>query len=41
VRISLANLNKDDYVEIARRMGELMDEYYARFEDETSLEAAA
>lgn len=36
VRISLANLNKDDYVEIARRMGELMDEYYARFQQESS-----
>ena len=41
VRISLANLNKDDYVEIARRMGELMDEYYAQYEEETSLAAAA
>ena len=28
VRISLANLNKDDYVEIARRLIELLDEYY-------------
>jgi aspartate 4-decarboxylase len=36
VRVSLANLNKDDYVEIARRMGELMDEYYARFQQESS-----
>ncbi len=41
VRISLANLNNDDYVEIARRMGELMDEYYAQYEEETSLAAAA
>lgn len=27
-RISLANLNKEDYVEIARRIYELMDEYH-------------
>ena len=28
VRVSLANLNADDYVEIARRLFELLDEYY-------------
>ena len=30
VRISLANLNKDDDVEIARRLIELLDEYYSK-----------
>ena len=29
VRVSLANLNAGDYVEIARRLYELLDEYYA------------
>ncbi len=29
VRISLANLNADDYTEIARRLFELLDDYYA------------
>ena len=29
VRISLANLNTEDYVEIGRRLFELLDEYYA------------
>ena len=28
VRISLANLNKEDYPEIADRIYELLDEYY-------------
>lgn len=32
VRISLANLNTEDYVEIARRLLELFDEYYAESE---------
>ncbi len=32
VRISLANLNTEDYVEIARRLFELLDEYYAESE---------
>ena len=32
VRISLANLNTEDYVEIARRLYELLDEYYAEAE---------
>ena len=41
VRISLANLNKDDYVELAWRLCELLDEYYARYEEETQLAAAA
>lgn len=39
VRISLANLNTEDYVEIARRLFELLDEYYA--ESNTELSAAA
>ena len=41
VRVSLANLNKEDYVEIARRMGELMEDYYAQYQQETSLAEAA
>lgn len=40
VRISLANLYKDDYVEIAKRILELLDEYYAEFEKEALKEAA-
>ena len=39
VRISLANLYKEDYVEIARRNGEPPAEYYTEFE-ETLSEAA-
>ena len=39
VRISLANLNEEDYVEIARRLFELLDEYYA--ESEAGLANAA
>ena len=35
VRISLANLNKEDYTEIARRLYELLDQYYEIFEAET------
>ncbi len=31
VRISLANLNEADYVEIARRLFELLDDYYAEY----------
>ena len=31
VRISLANLNKEDYIELAKRMFELLDEYYNEF----------
>ena len=34
VRISLANLNAEDYVEIARRLYELLDDYYAEYEAE-------
>lgn len=41
VRISLANLNKDDYVEIARRLGELLDEYHTQYEQQTALDAVA
>ena len=29
VRVSLANLNTEDYAQIARRLFELLDEYYA------------
>lgn len=39
VRVSLANLNTEDYVEIARRLFELLDEYCA--ESNTGLSAAA
>ncbi len=31
VRVSLANLNKEDYVEIARRVRELLDEYHEEY----------
>ena len=41
VRISLANLNAEDYTEIVRRLFELLDEYYAEYEAETALENAA
>jgi len=41
VRISLANLNKEDYTEIARRLFELLDEYYAEYEEEMAADAAA
>ncbi len=34
VRISLANLNTQDYVEIAERIRELLEEYYVKFEEE-------
>ena len=39
VRVSLANLNTEDYVEITRRLFELLDEYYA--ESEIGLASAA
>lgn len=41
VRISLANLNEEDYVEIARRLFELLDEYYEEYDREVLLENAA
>ena len=41
VRISLANLDSEDYVEIVRRLYELLDEYYEEFEAETALDQAA
>ena len=41
VRISLANLNEEDYVEIARRMFELLDEYYEEYEAWIALDQAA
>jgi aspartate 4-decarboxylase len=41
VRISLANLNAEDYVEIAGRLYELLDDYYAEYEDSAVLEPAA
>ena len=40
VRISLANLNEEDYVEIARRLFELLDDYAAEYSRETMKEAA-
>ena len=41
VRVSLANLNEDDYVEIGRRLKELVDEYHARYEQEVAAADAA
>ena len=41
VRVSLANLVEDDYVEIARRLMELLDEYHERYEQEMALDGAA
>ena len=41
VRISLANRNKEDYTELARRLFELLDEYYEEYEAETALDNAA
>jgi hypothetical protein len=38
--MSLANLNKDDYVELVRRLYELLDAYYAQYEQEAVLAAA-
>ena len=32
VRVSLANLNKEDYIEIARRLNEPLDEYHQQYE---------
>ena len=40
VRISLANLNTEDYEEIASRIMELLDEYYEEFEEGTEENAA-
>lgn len=40
VRISLANLNSEDYKEIASRLLELLDEYYEEFEQNHESEAA-
>ncbi len=40
VRISLANLNTEDYVEIARRLYELLDNYAAEYEQEAMKDAA-
>ena len=37
VRISLANLNTGDYVEIADRLFELLDEYYQEYEAEEAV----
>ena len=41
VRISLANLNAEDYTEIARRLFELLDDYYAEYEADSVLDKAA
>lgn len=40
VRISLANLNEEDYVEIARRLFELLDDYAAEYDREAMKDAA-
>ena len=40
VRISLANLHTEDYVEIASRLFELLDEYYTEYETEAVPDAA-
>jgi aspartate 4-decarboxylase len=40
VRISLANLYTEDYVEIASRLFELLDEYYTEYETEAVPDAA-
>ena len=41
VRISLANLNTEDYAEIARRLFELLDMYYEEYEVSAGMEKAA
>ena len=41
VRISLANLNEEDYAEIAKRLFELLDEYYVEYEAEMMANKAA
>ena len=40
VRISLANLNEEDYVEIARRLYELLEDYAVEYEQEAMKDAA-
>ncbi len=40
VRISLANLNAEDYKEIARRLLELLEEYHAEYEESAAEKAA-
>jgi aspartate 4-decarboxylase len=34
-RVSLANLNESDYAAIGRAIRHLLDEYYARFQQES------
>lgn len=41
VRVSLANLNKEDYKELAERLFERLDEYYDEFSKEEALPDAA
>ncbi|MBQ7564257.1 MAG: bifunctional aspartate transaminase/aspartate 4-decarboxylase [Lachnospiraceae bacterium] len=41
VRISLANLNTEDYVELAGRLLELLDEYYEAYEEGAEVDPAA
>ena len=41
MRISLANLDTGDYVEIADRMFELLDEYYEEYEESVIMDQAA
>lgn len=40
VRISLANLNSEDYSEIASRIMELLEEYYEEFKEDGEAKAA-
>ncbi len=41
VRVSLANLNAEDYKEIARRLLELLEEYHAEYEETAAADKAA
>ena len=41
VRVSLANLDKDDYSEIARRLDELLEQLHEQYEEEYALAEAA
>lgn len=40
VRVSLANLNSEDYSEIASRIMELLEEYYEEFNENQDAKAA-
>ncbi len=41
VRISLANLNEEDHMEIGRRLNELLSEYWEKYEMKEPLKDAA